>query len=108
MLIRIVRMTFRPDAVDTFLAHFDRAAPQIRGFDGCQHLALWQDADAPTCFTTHSHWTSVDALDAYRHSDLFHTTWAEVKPLFANAPEAHSYVTVRTAASITQQTQPGA
>lgn len=103
MLIRIVRMTFRADALETFLTHFDRVAPQIRGFDGCEHLALWQDAEAPACFTTHSRWTSAEALDAYRHSDLFRTTWAEVKPLFADPPEAHSYSIVRTAASITER-----
>lgn len=108
MLIRIVRMTFRPDAVDTFLSHFDRAAPQIRSVDGCEHLALWQDADAPAIFTTHSHWTSADALDTYRHSDLFRSTWAEVKPLFAARPAAHSYVVARSAASITQQAETGA
>jgi len=103
VLIRIVRMTFRPEAVDTFLGHFDRAAPQIRGFDGCEHLALWQDAETPTGFTTHSHWTSAEALDDYRHSNLFRSTWAEVKPLFAARPAAHSYIVARPAVRITQQ-----
>jgi quinol monooxygenase YgiN len=97
VLIRIVRMTFRPDAADLFLDHFDRVAPQIRRFDGCEHLALWRDVDAPACFTTHSHWTTADALDDYRHSDLFRSAWAEVKPLFAARPTAHSYVIARPA-----------
>ncbi len=41
MLIRLVRMTFRPDALEAFLALFDASAPQIRAFPGCRHLELW-------------------------------------------------------------------
>lgn len=100
VLIRIVRMTFRPDAVDPFLEYFDRAAPQIRAFDGCEHLELWADTRFPNCCTTCSHWTGDDALEAYRQSDLFRSTWDAVKPLFAARPEAWSYSVLRSAASI--------
>lgn len=96
MLIRIVRMTFAPDTVGTFLDHFDASASQIRAFPGCQHLELWRDAETPSVCTTYSHWSSEEALEAYRESDLFRTTWAEVKPLFADRPEAHSYTIART------------
>lgn len=100
MLVRIVRMTFAPDAVDPFLDQFEDAAPRIRSFPGCRHLELWQDADATAVFTTHSHWTSADALNAYRESDLFRSTWATVKPLFADRPQAHSYTVARPADAI--------
>lgn len=100
MLIRIVRMTFRPDAVDAFLDHFDRAAPQIRRVDGCEHLELWADTRFPNCCTTCSHWIDGDALAAYRESALFRSTWEAVKPLFAAPPSAHSYSVLRGAASI--------
>lgn len=100
MLIRIVRMTFAPEAVDTFLERFDEAAPQIRAFAGCHHLELWRDADAPSTFTTHSHWDSEEALEQYRHSDLFRSTWAAVKPLFAARAEAHSYTVARPSDTI--------
>lgn len=100
MLIRIVRMTFRPDAVAAFLEHFDEAAPRIRRFPGCDHLELWQDARFPNVCTTHSHWADAGALDAYRQSDLFQSTWAEVKPLFAARPEAQSYSVARSAEAI--------
>lgn len=100
MLVRIVRMTFAPDAVEPFLEHFDAAAPRIRSFPGCHHLELWRDADAPTVCTTYSHWTSGEALDAYRNSDLFRRTWSTVKPLFADAPTAHSYTVARPADAI--------
>lgn len=92
MLIRIVRMTFRPDALDAFRALFDAAAPRIRAADGCLHLELWRDARFANILTTYSHWASSDALAAYRDSALFRTTWAETRPLFAAPPEARSYL----------------
>ncbi|WP_028567028.1 putative quinol monooxygenase [Salisaeta longa] len=95
MIVRIVRLTFRPDAVDAFLSHFDAAAPKIRATDGCQHLDLWRATRYPNICTTHSRWASRVALDAYRHSDLFRSTWAQVKPLFAAPPQATSYTVAR-------------
>lgn len=93
-------MTIRPDKLDAFLDHFDRSAPRIRAFPGCAHLELWQDARFENVVATHSHWHSAEALEHYRRSDLFRTTWAEVKPLFAAAPTAHSYIALRTADEI--------
>jgi quinol monooxygenase YgiN len=100
MLIRIVRLTFSPDTVETFLDQFDDSAPQIRQFPGCQHLELWRDADTPHVCTTYSHWDDADALDRYRQSALFETTWAKVTPLFNGRPEAHSYTVARPAHTI--------
>lgn len=90
-LRRIVRMTFRPDAVEAFVTIFEAAAPHIRAFPGCHHLELWRDADDATVFTTFSYWADANALNAYRHSNLFRTTWANTKPLFAAKPKAWSY-----------------
>ena len=90
MLLRTVRMTFRPDRLDDFLALFADARSRIRAAPGCHHLELWQDARFPNVLTTYSEWDDADALDAYRHSDLFKTTWARTTPLFAAAPVAHS------------------
>jgi quinol monooxygenase YgiN len=50
--------------------------------------------------TTHSHWKSEEALEQYRNSDLFQSTWSTVKPLFAARPEAHSYHVARPAETI--------
>jgi len=100
MLIRIVRMTFDPDAVDTFLDQFDASAPKIRDFPGCHHLELWRDLDAPHVCTTHSHWESEEALEQYRNSELFQSTWATVKPLFGDRPKAQSYTVSRPATQI--------
>jgi quinol monooxygenase YgiN len=84
-------MTFRPDRVDDFLQEiFGPSAPQIRAFPGCRHLELWQDVRFPNILTTFSHWDDNSALERYRQSDLFRTTWARTTPLFAAAAVAHS------------------
>ncbi len=88
-------MTIRPEEVDAFLALFDESSAQIRGFDGCRHLELWQDDDLPNVFTTFSLWIDAQALTAYRESDLFRTTWRRAKVLFAEPPEAFSQSRVR-------------
>ena len=90
MLIRTVRMTFAPAHVDAFLELFAASHPKICAQDGCEHLALWRDARYPNVLTTYSHWRDADALDAYRHSELFQNTWARTKPMFAAPPEARS------------------
>lgn len=95
VLIRIVRMTFQPQSVDEFLLLFDDSSNLIRAFEGCHHLELWQDADQPYVFTTYSLWTDARALDAYRESDLFKSTWKRAKTLFAEPPEAHSQLRIR-------------
>lgn len=90
MLVRIVRMTFQPDMLADFHAIFDRSKAHIRAFPGNHHLELLRDPENPAVRITHSLWESVDALEAYRHSDLFRTTWAATKLLFAEKPIAFS------------------
>lgn len=89
-LLRVVRMTFQPERAGDFLAIFEASSPHIRAFEGCRHLELWQDADDPNVFLTYSHWDSPQALENYRHSELFRSTWAKTKPLFADRPVAFS------------------
>jgi quinol monooxygenase YgiN len=90
MLVRVVKMTFREDAVEPFKQFFDSRKEQIRAFPGCIHLQLWQDRLHPTIFFTYSHWIDADALEAYRHSPFFADTWQQTKVLFAAKPEAWS------------------
>ena len=90
MLLRTVRMTFRPDRIDDFLALFAEARPNIATVPGCRHLELWRDERFPNVLTTFSRWDGGEALEAYRQSDLFRETWARTTPLFAAAPVAHS------------------
>ncbi len=96
VIIRLVRMTLRPDALEVFLERFDASSPQIRAFPGCRHLELWQHARHPHIVSTYSLWDDAAALEGYRRSTLFRTTWAEVKPLFAAPPEARSHTALRT------------
>lgn len=90
MLTRIVKMTFRAEDVSTFQAVFAEAKDHIRAFPGCTHLRLWQDQTDERIFFTYSHWSGPEALEQYRHSDLFKTTWAKTKPLFAERAQAWS------------------
>lgn len=90
MLIRIVRMTFQPDKVGDFLEIFEQSKEKIRARVGCHRLELLRDLDHPNVFMTYSYWDNVEALNQYRDSDLFKTTWAKTKVLFADKPLAYS------------------
>ncbi len=89
-IIRIVRLSFQPDQVDTFLDIFNTSKMLIRAFEGCQHLELNKDIHHENVYYTLSKWSSPDALEAYRHSDLFKTTWAKTKVLFNAKAIAYS------------------
>ena len=95
VLLRLVRMTFHPEVVSEFLAIFDESADKIRSFPGCLHLELWRDLDDPNAFTTYSRWDNQHALDRYRNSDLFTSTWARTKVLFAAPPQVSSNRLIR-------------
>ena len=90
MLVRIVRMTFQADKLPDFQAIFDQSKYHIRAFPGNHHLELLRDPDHPAVRMTYSLWESADALDAYRGSELFRTTWAATKLLFAEKAVAFS------------------
>ena len=90
MILRIVKMTFREDETENFLALFNERKNLIRTFEGCNHLELWQQAGIPNVFFTYSMWESEQHLDHYRFSELFKDTWAKTKALFAGKPQAWS------------------
>lgn len=90
MLIRIVRMTFREEAVNAFLENFEAHKEKIRNFPGCRHLELWQDENHKNIFMTYSHWESEEALNQYRDSELFKSVWYFTKTLFVEKPVVFS------------------
>lgn len=90
MIIRIVKMSFKPEEVDNFLALFETVKSKIRARQGCTHLALWQQKDEPNIMFTHSRWESELDLESYRNSELFKETWALTKIKFNDKPEAWS------------------
>lgn len=90
MLIRIVKMEFKPELVPQFLELFHRAAPLIRNFNGCSNLELYRDQNHPHILFTYSYWQGPEFLEQYRQSELFQTTWADTKVLFGGRPQAWS------------------
>jgi quinol monooxygenase YgiN len=91
MIKRIVKMTFREEEVKTFLDEvFEQSKNRIRAFPGCQHMELLQQIGQPSVLFTLSIWDDEAALEAYRQSELFQTTWAKTKILFAEKAEAWS------------------
>ncbi|TXK50505.1 antibiotic biosynthesis monooxygenase [Pontibacter qinzhouensis] len=91
MLIRIVRMTFREEETEAFLAIFRNSRDKIQSFAGCRHVELLQDLHQPNVFSTYSLWDSEEHLNAYRQSELFQSVWKETKALFAAKPQAWSH-----------------
>lgn len=90
MITRIVKMTFEPSKVDEFLEVFNNAKALIRGFKGNTYLELIQDIHQPNILFTYSKWEQEEDLENYRKSELFATTWAKTKVLFADKPQAWS------------------
>jgi heme-degrading monooxygenase HmoA len=90
MIKRIVKLTFQPEQTADFQAIFESSKALIRSFPGCTHLELWRDKNQPEVFFTYSYWEDENALDRYRHSDLFKRTWAKTKVLFGDKPKAWS------------------
>ena len=87
MIRRLVKMTFQPDKTDDFIAIFEESKMKIRAMPGCHHLELWRKDNI---FFTYSIWEDEHALNHYRFSELFKTTWAKTKALFAEKAEAWS------------------
>lgn len=94
MIVRIVNMKFREDEVQSFQEFFQEISPKIRNFPGCHHLELWQDVDDSQRFFTYSHWENTDALENYRHSELFKSFWKVAKSKFAEKAQAWSHSSI--------------
>lgn len=90
MIVRIVQMSFRQGERENFLQLFEERKALIRGFEGCRHLELWEDAHNDHVFFTYSIWDSETHLNHYRFSELFKDTWTRTKALFADKPQAWS------------------
>ncbi len=89
-MIRIVKLEFDPKHCQEFEAIFEEKKQQIRNFEGCLSVSLLQDKKNKNIFFTYSNWLSEEALENYRQSDLFTSTWKAIKPWFNNKPEAWS------------------
>ncbi|MEM8937742.1 MAG: antibiotic biosynthesis monooxygenase [Bacteroidota bacterium] len=90
MLIRIVKLTFKPENITSFERVFESSKHKILAFPGCTFLELYQDIDHSNVFFTYSIWEDVSNLEAYRNSDFFKKVWQNTKVLFSDKPEAWS------------------
>ena len=96
MFVRIVKMSFYEEHIETFLNNFEENKNNIRNFKGCKLLELYRDKNNPSIFFTYSYWESENDLEHYRQSDLFKSVWSKTKPLFNCKPEAWSVDKVET------------
>lgn len=90
MITRIVKMHFRAEETNNFIALFENVKEKISAMEGCQGVDLLRDVNTPEIFFTYSIWESEDHLNNYRNSELFATTWKETKAKFMNSAEAWS------------------
>lgn len=93
-IVRLVKLSIRKDAVSKFDALFEAHRTAIAGFPGCQSLMLLNDGidgGEGVLRATLSHWESVDALNAYRASELFGVVWPQTKALFAAQPVVETF-----------------
>ena len=91
MIKRIVKMTFQPEQTAVFINEvFEASKDKIRAVDGCYSMELMRDIAQPNVLFTWSIWASEAHLNAYRSSELFQSTWAKTKALFADKPAAWS------------------
>lgn len=89
-MVRIVKMTFRPEEVEVFKALFEGWRHRIIASPGCRHLQLLHDRQDQRVFMTYSAWRSPEDLEAYRNSEVFASVWPVVKLMFAEPAEAWS------------------
>lgn len=90
MLIRIVKMSFKPEETTRFLEIFSENKKKISNRPGCTKLELYRDNTNTNIFFTYSFWNKTADLENYRNSALFKGVWAETKVLFNDKPEAWS------------------
>ncbi len=90
MLIRIVKMSFKPEKITEFIANFEDKKQHIRNSSGCRLLEMYRDKNQPNVFFTYSHWDSEEDLENYRNSELFKDIWAKTKVMFNDKPLAWS------------------
>lgn len=90
MLIRVVKLSIKPESVDAFLSNFEQVRSTIIGFDGCHYLELLSDTERESIFFTYSHWESDQHLEAYRNSPIFSDIWRTTKTMFDQPAQAWS------------------
>jgi len=90
MIVRIVKMSFREEEIDSFIETFKLQKEFIADFEGCTHVELLRDKKQSNMFFTYSYWNDESYLELYRKSDFFVKIWSKVKLKFNAKPQAWS------------------
>ena len=90
MFVRIVKMSFHQEHIETFKVIFEEKKKFIRSSEGCKLLELYQDKNNKELFFTYSYWETEQDLENYRNSELFKNVWTKTKALFNDKAEAWS------------------
>ncbi len=90
MIKRIVKLELQADKIDDFQAIFAESKMKILAREGCFHVELLRSMSPDNVFFTFSLWETEDALNAYRHSEMFKDVWPRTKACLANPAEAWS------------------
>ena len=91
MIARLVTMTFKEGALNTFLEVFNQYKERIRASEGCTHLSLIQNTENLLEISTYSVWENEQFLNNYRDSKTFNEVWPKTKVLFAKKTVAKSH-----------------
>lgn len=90
MILRLVKMTFKPEETANFLAYFETVKDDIASMPGIVNLKLYQDESNSNIVFTHSTWLNDRYLEAYRKSEVFGKVWPKTKAMFDDKPMAWS------------------
>ncbi len=90
MILRLVKMKFKPEEAANFIVFFDTIKDEIAAMPGILNVKLYQDDMDENTFFTHSTWLNVSSLEAYKRSELFGRVWPATKKLFAEDAMAWS------------------
>lgn len=89
-MIRIVKLTIKEEHLEDFIKDFNTFKDSVNTFPGCKGMRMLQDKNNPQTIFTYSQWESDEALDNYRHSELFGKVWPAFKRWFADRTEVWS------------------
>lgn len=89
-ILRIVKMDFRSDEVQSFDELFEEIQGKIEAMPGCKKVVLLKSDKHPSGRTTLSWWDNEGDLKAYRTSRFFGEIWPQTKAKFQNKAVAWS------------------
>ena len=90
MILRVVKMEFKPESLSAFDTLFNQVHAQIEAMPGCSRVQLLKGSENTCLRTTLSWWENTEDLDAYRRSELFGQVWPQTKAMFQSPPVAWS------------------